>query len=48
MHTENKNGEQRRDLLLLRVVQVCRRRQSVAAEMHRSGMVHRRDMARRA
>jgi hypothetical protein len=48
MHTKNKNAEQRRYWGLLRVIQVCRRRQSAAAEMHRRGMVHRRDMAHRA
>jgi hypothetical protein len=48
MHIENKNAEQRRDWVLLRVIQVCRRRQSATAEMHRRGMVHRRDMAHRA
>ena len=45
MHRENKNAEQRRDCVRLRVIQVCRMRQSAAAEMHRRGMVHRRDMA---
>jgi hypothetical protein len=48
MHRENKNAEQRRDWVLLRVIQVCRRRKSEAIEMHRRGMVHRRDMAHRA
>jgi hypothetical protein len=48
MHRENKNAEQRRDWGLLRVIQVCRRRQSAVAEMHRRGMVHRRDMVHRA
>jgi hypothetical protein len=48
MHRENKNAEQRRDWGLLRVIQVCRRRQSAVDEIHRRGMVHRRDMAQRA
>jgi hypothetical protein len=33
-----KNKEEMR--LLLRVIQVCRRRQCAAAEIHRRGMVH--------
>jgi hypothetical protein len=48
MHRENKNVEQRRDWELLRVIQVCIRRQSAATEMHKRGMVHRRDMEHRA
>jgi hypothetical protein len=48
MHTEYKSAEQRRDWGLLRVIQVCRRRQSAVAEMHRRGMVHSRDMAHKA
>jgi hypothetical protein len=40
VHSEYKNTEQRRDRRLLRVIQVCRRRQSTIAEIHRRGMVH--------
>jgi hypothetical protein len=40
MHIGNKNTEQRRDGVLLRVIQACRRRQCAAVEIHRRGMVH--------
>jgi hypothetical protein len=48
MHREKKNVEQRRDWVMLRVIHLCRRRQSATAEMNRRGMVHRKDMAHRA
>jgi hypothetical protein len=41
VHRDYKNEEQRRDqYYLLRAIQVYRRRQCVAAKIHRRGMVH--------